>query len=167
MDYNWLTPKAMVKRIDHKGMGSFAIKEIKTGEVVASFGGYVVKNEKLKNFSKDRVARSLQVNGDLYILSGKNPESGDMLNHSCDPNCGALGVSTIVAMKDIPIGSELTFDYAMTDASIYDEFECFCGKENCRKKITGTDWKDKNLQKKYKNYFSDFISSLILKSQYN
>jgi hypothetical protein len=67
----------------------------------------------------------------------------------------------VIAMTDIEIGKELTFDYAMTDSSQYDEFKCFCGKENCREKITGKDWQDPILQSKYNNYFSFFITKLI------
>jgi uncharacterized protein len=64
-------------------------------------------------------------------------------------------------MTDIEVGEELTFDYAMTDSSEYDEFKCFCGKENCRGKITGKDWQDPILQSKYNDYFSSFIAKLI------
>ena len=35
-------------------------------------------------------------------------------------------------MRDIHAGEELNFDYAMCDGSNYDEFECYCGSENCR-----------------------------------
>ena len=84
-----------------------------------------------------------------------------MINHSCEPNCGALGTSSVIAMSHIEIGEELTFDYAMTDSSQYDEFKCFCGKDNCRGKITGKDWQDPIIQSKYKNNFSSFITKLI------
>jgi hypothetical protein len=67
----------------------------------------------------------------------------------------------VVAMIDIEIGEELTFDYAMTDSSQYDEFKCFCVKENCRGKITGKDWQDLILQSKYNNFFSSFVTKLI------
>ena len=30
----------------------------------------------------------------------------------------------VVAMRDIAVGEELTYDYAMSDGSDYDEFEC-------------------------------------------
>jgi hypothetical protein len=161
LDYNWLTPKAQMRQTPGKGSGSFAIEKITKEEVVASFGGFVVGQIDLKNYSADRVARSLQLNEINYLLSGPLPESGDMINHSCEPNCGAFGTSSVIAMKDIEIGEELTFDYAMTDSSQYNEFKCFCGKENCRGKITGKDWQDLTLQSKYKNYFSFFITELI------
>ena len=161
MEYNWLNPKAQMRNTPGKGSGSFAIEKIEKGEIVASFGGFVVRQDELDKYSKDRVARSLQLNEKKYLLSGVKPEPGDMLNHSCEPNCGAIGTSSIIAKSDIQIGEELTFDYAMTDSSKYDEFVCACGKTNCRKKISGNDWKNQELQKEYKNYFSSFISKLI------
>jgi SET domain-containing protein len=161
LDYNWLTPKAQMRQTPGKGSGSFAIEKITKGEVIASFGGFVVEQQDLKDYSTDRVARSLQLDEASYLLSGPVPESGDMINHSCEPNCGAFGTSSVIAMKDIEIGEELSFDYAMTDSSQYDEFKCFCGKENCREKITGKDWQDPTLQSKYNNYFSSFITKLI------
>ena len=161
LDYNWLTPKAQMRQTPGKGSGSFAIGKITKGEVVASFGGFVVGIKDLKDYSTDRIARSLQLDEAIYLLSGPAPESGDMINHSCEPNCCAFGTSSVKAMADIEIGEELTFDYAMTDSSQYDEFKCFCGKENCRGKITGKDWQDPILQSRYNNYFSSFITKLI------
>ena len=161
MDFNWLTPKAQVINTSGKGQGSFATQKINKGEVIASFGGFVVEKKDLNKYSPDRVARSLQLNENTYLLSGSIPEPGDMVNHSCEPNCGALGTSSIRALKDIQVGEELSFDYAMTDASEYDEFECFCNKKSCRKKIKGTDWQISQLQEVYKGFFSSFIKKLI------
>ena len=161
MDYNWLTPKAQMRQTPGKGSGSFAISKINKGEVVSSFGGFVVDEAELKHHSEDRVARSLQLDENTYLLSGLEPEPGDMLNHSCEPNCGAYGTSSVISLTDIAIGEELTFDYAMTDSSEYDQFDCACSKSNCRWKITGKDWQKSELQQKYNNYFSSFISKLM------
>jgi SET domain-containing protein len=144
-----------------KGSGSFAISKIPKGEIVASFGGNVINQSELTNYSTDRVSRSLQLNSDTYLLSGAVPEAGDMINHSCEPNCGIAGTSSVQTLRDIEIGEELTFDYAMSDSSQYDEFICACGKEKCREKITGMDWQKKDLQIKYINYFSSYIERLI------
>ena len=161
MDYNWLTPKAQMRVTPGKGSGSFAVCKISKGEMVASFGGNVINQIELANYSVDRVSRSLQLNRDTYLLSGNTPEAGDMINHSCEPNCGMAGISSVQALSDIEIGEELSFDYAMSDSSQYDEFICACGKDKCRKKINGMDWKKKDLQVKYSNYFSVYIESLI------
>jgi SET domain-containing protein len=161
LDYNWLTPKAQMRVTPGKGSGSFAISKISKGEIVASFGGHVVYQSELANYSADRVSRSLQLNNDQYLLSGDIPEAGDMINHSCEPNCGMAGTSSVQALSDIEVGEELSFDYAMSDSSKYDEFNCACGKDKCRERITGLDWQKKDLQAEYSNYFSAYIKSLI------
>ena len=161
MDYNWLTPKAQMRVTPGKGSGSFATSKISKDEIVASFGGNVINQSELTNYSTDRVSRSLQLNSDTYLLSGDVPEAGDMINHACEPNCGIAGTSSVQALRDIEIGEELTFDYAMSDSSKYDEFNCACGKDKCRERITGLDWQKKDLQAEYSNYFSAYIKSLI------
>ena len=161
MDYNWLTPKAQMRVTPGKGSGSFVVSKISMGEIVASFGGNVIDQNDLAKYSADRVSRSLQLNRDTYLLSGDTPEAGDMINHSCEPNCGIAGTSSVQAIRDIEVEEELTFDYAMSDSSEYDEFSCACGSEKCREKITGKDWQNKDLQTKYRNYFSSDIEKLI------
>jgi SET domain-containing protein len=37
------------------------------------------------------------------------------LNHSCRPNVGRKGLRTIVAMKKINAGDEITLDYSTTE----------------------------------------------------
>ena len=161
MDYNWLTPKAQMRVTPGKGSGSFAISKISKGEILASFGGNVIDLSELAKYSDDRVSRSLQLNSDTYLLSGNMPEPGDMINHSCEPNCGIAGISSVQALRDIEIGEEITFDYAMTDSSKCDEFICACRKSGCREKISGTDWQKEELQARYRNYFSSYIEKLI------
>ena len=161
LDYNWLTPKAQARPAGGKGWGSYATEPIAAGETVAGFGGWVVDRATLSTMNEDRQSRSIQVDHDLYIVSGDVPEPGDMLNHSCEPNCGVIGSAVLIAMRDISVGEELTFDYAMTDASDYDEFPCLCAEATCRGVVTGADWRDPVLQVKYQGYFSQYLMRRI------
>ena len=111
MDYNWLTPKAEARPAGDKGWGSFAIEPIAAGETVAAIGGWVTDRATLDAMSSDRVARSIQIDDDLYLVADETPEPGDMLNHSCEPNAGLRGSSLLVAMREIGVGEEITFDY--------------------------------------------------------
>jgi len=63
-------------------------------------------------------------------------------------------------MRDIEPGEELTFDYAMTESTQY-SLKCECGAKNCRKLVTGDDWKILKLQKKYCGYFSNYLQEKI------
>jgi SET domain-containing protein len=44
-------------------------------------------------------------------------------------------------MRDIPAGAELTIDYAMIDGHADERMACSCGAPECRKIITGNDWR--------------------------
>lgn len=159
--HNWLSPKAQAKATEKKGWGSFAISPIARGELVASFGGYVVKKSDLSNFSAERISRSIQIADDLYLISGETPEPGDQINHSCDPNCGLMGSTVVVARRNIQVGEEITYDYAMSDSDAYDEFKCECKSKDCRGVVTGRDWMKPELQEKYQGYFSAYLQKRI------
>jgi len=161
LDFNWLTPKAQARPAGEKGWGSFVIEPIAQGETVAAFGGWVVDRASLGTLSSDRQSRSIQVDDDLYLVSDDVPEPGDMLNHSCEPNLGIRGSTLVVAMRDIAPGEELTFDYAMCDASDYDEFTCLCQAPTCRGVVTGADWRNPMLQEKYRGWFSAYLGQRI------
>ena len=161
MDYNWLTPKAQARPAGEKGWGSFVIERISQGETVAAFGGWVVDRATLSGMSEDRQGRSIQIDHELYLVSSDTPEPGDMLNHACEPNCGLVGSQVLVAMRDIEPGEELSFDYAMCDASDYDEFQCLCELATCRGIVTGSDWRKPELQEKYAGHFSPYLNRRI------
>ena len=65
-----------------------------------------------------------------------------------------------VAMRDIEAGEELTHDWATTDDDRY-EMACHCGAPNCRKVITGQDWRRKDLQEKYRHYMSWYLQDKL------
>ncbi|MBU6347554.1 MAG: SET domain-containing protein-lysine N-methyltransferase [Actinomycetales bacterium] len=164
MNVNWLTSSAQASDAGEKGMGSYATAAIAKGETVVGFGGSVTTREILNTLTEDQQHRSIQVAQDLYLSPTVNREPGDMINHSCDPNLGLLGSMVLVAMRDIKVGEELTFDYATCDDSDYDEFDCLCGADVCRGRVTGQDWKLPELQAKYAGWFSPYIAQKIAES---
>jgi SET domain-containing protein len=161
VDLNWLTPKAEARPAGIKGWGSFATEPIRRGESVAAFGGYCVTRDVLDALPEERQGRSIQIDEDLYLVSAELPEAGDMLNHSCEPAAGLVGSQVLVAMRDIEVGEELTFDYATCDCSDYDEFECACEEPTCRGIVTGRDWLDPVLQARYDGWFSPYLARKI------
>ncbi len=55
------------------------------------------------------------------------------INHSCDPNCETDeqdGRVWIRAIRSIPAGAELTYDYCLYDGG-EDEATCNCGAKAC------------------------------------
>jgi uncharacterized protein len=74
---------------------------------------------------------------------------------------GLQGQIVYVALRDIAVDEELTFDYAMNDDDPNEIMKCQCGAESCRRVITGVDWKRPEIQRKYNGYFSWFIQRRI------
>ena len=160
--FSYLNSKCEARPHPEGGCGVFALEKIVKGELVSLWGGRMVRKDELDPSMPRFTQRVLQVDEDLYILTGEEPEPNDCFNHSCDPNLGFFGQIGLVAMRDIETGEELMFDYAMSDGGPYDEFDCYCGADNCRGKITGNDWKLPELWDKYPGYFSPYLARRIL-----
>jgi hypothetical protein len=158
---NFLTPLAVPFGTPPHGFGSCAVAVIPAGTSVATFGGTAMTRVEFAKFEAERQSRSLQVNTNLIFLGPPSREPGDSINHSCEPNCGMRNATTIVAMRDIAVGEELTFDYAMSDASDYDEFDCNCGTALCRGRVRADDWQLETLRHRYTGFFSPYIQRKI------
>ncbi len=157
---SYLTPKAEVRPAGISGAGSFAVEPICEGEVLAAFGGWVADADRFSQLDLETQGISIQIDERLYLVSPEATD-GDRINHSCAPNGGMRGGAVVVAMRDIGVGEELSFDYAMSDGSDYDEFECGCGTALCRGKVTGRDWMEPDLQRRYRGFFSPYLARRI------
>ena len=162
---NYRTPSAEWRDLGNKGVGSFALRSIPAGSLVATFGGTASTFGGLQRFSTERVSRSIQIEADLFFVGPVEREPGDTINHSCEPNCGMRNATQVVTMRDIDAGEELTFDYAMSDMAPYDEFDCACGTISCRGRVTGNDWRLLHLQERYAGYFSPYLHREIAAAQ--
>ncbi len=160
--FSYLSPKCEARDHAEDGCGVFAKIMIAKGELVSMWGGRIIHKDELDPSMPRFTQRALQIDEDLYLLTAEEPEPNDCFNHSCAPNLGFFGQIGLVALHDIHAGEELMFDYAMSDGGSYDEFECFCGSANCRKKITGNDWKLPELWTRYEGYFSPYLVRRIL-----
>ena len=161
MTVSYLTPKARPVHVGAAGRGSVAVDPIAAGEVVVAFGGRAMTRDEFDLLPLGQQARSIQIEEHLYLAGAPEPEPADFINHSCTPNCGMRGSTVVVALRDIEPGEDLTYDYAMSDGSDYDEFECLCSTTTCRGKITGDDWMLPELQLRYRGYFSPYLANRI------
>jgi hypothetical protein len=147
-------------KADKSGNSIFALEPIKKGELIAVFGGVVYEWETFIHLPERERMLCLQVE-DRHFLVPRPIGEGDYVNHSCNPNAGLSGQIGLVAMRDIKIGEEVCFDYAMCDTMPYDEFDCLCGASTCRGRVGGNDWQRPELQKKYAGYFSPHVQRRI------
>jgi hypothetical protein len=147
-------------KADKSGNSIFALEPIKKGELIAVFGGVVYEWETFIHLPERERMLCLQVE-DRHFLVPRPIGEGDYVNHSCNPNAGLSGQIGLVAMRDIQIGEEVCFDYAMCDTMPYDEFDCLCGAPNCRGQVSGNDWQRPELQKRYAGFFSPHVQRRI------
>lgn len=141
-----------------KGEGIFATKCFKAGEIV------MIGRIKEKVFMNH--SHASQTGENEYVL---HAGSITKVNHSCHPDCGIrlneTGAHNFVAMRDINVDEEITFDYAMRNYGIdYFPKHCMCGSEECRGVISG--WKDLSDKKKkeYKGFVAPYLLALDIKS---
>lgn len=165
---SYLSPKTEVRESKIHGRGLFATAEIAKDEVVAVKGGRIVDRETLRREITPRLGPvEIQIGDDLFITPATDEERElSMLysNHSCDANLGLRGEITFVAMRDIPVGEELTHDWCTTDDDDY-SVACKCGSAKCREKLTGKDWQRPELQERYAGYFSAYLAEKIAKAR--
>ena len=158
---NIISDKVERKKSALNNIGYFAKEDIKKGEIVFIRGGHILTKEEL--FSSSVINSYFPVSDD-YFLAAKTKEEEESIklyiNHSCNPNVGLHGEITFIAMRNIKKGEELTVDYAFIDNEDY-SFKCTCGSDNCRGTITGFDWKIKELQEKYYDYFAQYLKDKI------
>ncbi len=147
-------------KADGSGNGIFSLEPIRKGELVAVFGGVVYEWDAFIHLPERDRSLCIQVEDRLFLVPRPIGE-GDYVNHSCNPNAGLSGQIGLVAMRDIKVGEEVCFDYAMSDTMPYDEFECGCGQPTCRGKVTGNDWQKPELQKRYAGFFSPHVQRKI------
>jgi len=157
---SWFSPKTEKRTSPIEGRGLFARHAIAAGEVVAVKGGAIMDSAAFARVRDQVSPAEIQIEDDLYIAprTAEEVEANILcLNHSCRPNVGVRGQITFVAIREIPAGSELTVDYAMIDGDPAERMDCACGAPECRKVITGSDWRLPELQQRYKGYFSRYI----------
>ncbi|MGB3637345.1 MAG: SET domain-containing protein-lysine N-methyltransferase [Rivularia sp. (in: cyanobacteria)] len=141
-----------------KGEGVFATLAFKAGDTVII--GVIEK------ILDENDSHGSQIKENKYV---RHAGLTSKVNHSCNPNCGIklnqTGAHDFVAMRDINVDEEITFDYAMRNYSIdYFSMPCECGSENCRTKITG--YKDLPIQRKidYAGFIAPYL--LVLEAKY-
>ncbi len=121
------SPQDIVKKTTQEfGVGIFAVRAFKRGEVIGSF--IAEETDQLLQHSLQRAP-----NDNLH-----DPYFIGMLLHSCDPNVVLdMHDQKVFCVRDIAIGEPLFMDYASTEDVLFNQFACMCGSANCRHWVTG------------------------------
>jgi len=142
-----IKPWYVVRRSKLHGNGVFAARKIPAGTRIIEYGG--------ERISAKEADRRHPTNPDdpfhtffFALSSGRVIDGGDngndarWINHSCQPNCeaqeGKHGKRVyIVALDDIPRGTELSYDYGLVldgriTKALKEGYRCLCGTPPCR-----------------------------------
>ncbi len=161
---SWFNPKSEKRTSPIQGRGLIAREAISRGEIVAVKGGAIMDSATFALIRDEVTPAEIQIEDDLYIAprNASEVEANILcLNHSCRPNVGVRGQITFVATRDVPAGAELTIDYAMIDGDPDERMDCACGAPECRKLVTGNDWRRPELRRRYAGFFSRYLQERI------
>ncbi|TAF34944.1 MAG: SET domain-containing protein [Cytophagales bacterium] len=153
------------------GMGCFALASIAKGETVYRMTGEPADFETLLALvlqGKEAPSDPLQIDIGSYL---DLEEVSRSFNHSCNPNLFLRGTTELVALRDINVGEEMTYDYSTTMHYDLEQLQankqeswtctCCCGADNCRGIID----EFKSLPEARKTYYleNSFVPDYILR----
>ncbi len=143
-------------------VGVFAVRNIKKGTKIAegprrkSFERNVVPWHKLSQYDREtqKKIKDFCIGTPTGFLKFPCLDFNELtvswyFNHSCDGNIGFNKAGDFIATRNIKKGEEMTYDYGLLETN--PKFlikKCGCKSKNCRKRITGSDWKSSNLRAK-------------------
>ena len=155
-------------RVGHSqihGTGVLACAPIPKGELLGRFGG-VLLPAGLRRDARVLASTAIGVAEGIILAepSGSARDLSDYLNHGCDPNSGFADALTFVAVRDIADGEEITIDYAYWE---FDENwtmgrQCNCGSAECRRVVSGRDWRVDAVARRCLDWASPFVRRRIL-----
>src|SRR5215207_5279672 len=128
-----------------QGTGAFAIRTIKKGTRIIEYVGQRISWRTAdKRYDDEKMNRHhtflFTIDDKTVIDAAVKGNDARFINHSCAPNCEAINDRKrifIEAIKTIPAGTELVYDYQYErsdDHTPEDEkfYKCRCGAPTCR-----------------------------------
>lgn len=127
-------------QLTHKGVGLFAGRSFKRGEILWLIDDFDVK---IPLHVYTELGKQLRDKLDIYTYMDFNHrvivpwDDGKYVNHSCEPNAtGLLQFDNLtIALRDIEKGEEIVENYNSYFAH-FETFDCACGTFHCEGKIS-------------------------------
>ncbi|XP_018420740.1 PREDICTED: histone-lysine N-methyltransferase ASH1L [Nanorana parkeri] len=136
-------------RAEGKGWGIRTKEPLRSSQFIIEYLGEVVSEQEFRNrmieqYHNHNDHYCLSLDSGMVIDSYRMGNESRFINHSCDPNCemqkwAVNGVYRIglYALKDMPAGTELTYDYNFHAFNTERQQLCKCGFDRCRGIIGG------------------------------
>ena len=90
-------------------------------------------------------------------------DGSDLMNHSCSPNTWWNDDDTLIALKDIEAGTEITYDYVTSQAGINyrSSWICRCQSPDCRRVLKEEDLLLPEIQQSYGEHLPSWAKTYI------
>lgn len=137
----------IVRSSDIHAAGVYTTTPFKKDQPIVEYTGPIVSRERADELYEGRPYTYLFGLDDGRIIDGNGLAA--FINHCCEPNCETDeidGKIWIIALRDIAVGEELTYDYCLFDGEEDDEAPCYCGAAKCR----GTMYSDEEMERQRK-----------------
>ncbi len=139
------TRRIQTRRSGVHGKGVFALVDLAEGEALIEYVGEVISwPEAQRRHPHDPAHPNhtfyFHVDEERVIDALYGGNSSRWINHACAPNCEAEeqgGRIFIKALRNIPAGEELNYDYGLMideryTAKLKAQYPCWCGAPDCR-----------------------------------
>lgn len=146
------------------GLGLYSRKDYKKFDTVGYIHGDVRVIKRWSAQISERTQNWIGVGRYSWINTDKSPFR--YINHSCDPNVAIVTKRKVIALRDIPAGSELLMDYSFTEAEPdWQLAPCRCASARCRKVITTISHIPAATFKKYRQFIPKNFQKIYLIDQ--
>jgi SET domain-containing protein len=141
------TAKIVVRDSPIHGRGVYAARALRKGERIIEYTGRIISWKEADrlppsdpNDPHHTFLFSLS-DGKRVIDASGATNAARWINHSCDPNCETEededGRVFIEALREIPRGEELHYDYCLIiddkiTKKVRQQYQCLCGAADCR-----------------------------------
>lgn len=137
--------------------GVFARQPIPAGTLVTLWEGSLVHIDAFDGVAPSRRPYFIHVEREWLLGPASGPiHDSEFFNHCCDPTCGMAGQIGLVTRRDVAVGEELTFDYAMAELEAQ-LWSCACGTRACRGQVGTADILRGDLAERYAGFLSPWI----------
>jgi hypothetical protein len=133
------------------GVGLFVNRDYQAGETI----GYVHGPTEVIRVYTPEISAAVGnwIGAGRYTWINTNESPYRFINHSCRPNVAIVTKRKVIALTDIPAGSEIVMDYSLTEAEDAWRMQpCLCGETCCRDIIGPIMTIPRKTYEKYKEY---------------
>lgn len=153
--------KVNEREIAGKGKGVFTQEFIPKGTLVwrLDYGAPRYSQAEYEQLPEE-IKKDVYQEDDVYVRASGYGESW---NHSCDANTWWTADNELSARRDIQTGEEITYDYATADVNprIVYEWDCRCGSDKCRHRLSWDDILKPKLYAEYKGHLPTWVETWV------